>query len=479
MRSIEILKLIYDLDITIISAKNFSEIERKLVEILSPKIPIDLMNIWIIKENKVCVYGKKETILIEETPVEEIIKTKSYVYEKDLSKEKKFSIDKIFYEKGIRSIVYLPLLFEGEVFAIWVIGATKANAYSKEDLDLLVLIGSQVSAPLRIFIFYEEKKKELELLKTVNHLAKIVLSDVNINFVFKEFAKELKKYIPFERLSIGIVEGENIKYAAVSEVIKTCRFEGERLPLNYTASYWVVKNKKTLIRKDLTKEKEFPLEEKKVKQGIRSTLHVPLIYKGKVFGTINLSSTKPYTYGEWEKIVVESLVSQISSIIAVSFLYPPFYDHLTEVYNRRYFDEKLDEELKHKERYGGEFSLCLCDVDNFKKYNDSYGHLEGDDCLREIAQIIKNTVRKTDFVFRYGGDEFAILMINTPLKEAVKASERLKNVVKAKFKNKNITISIGISSYPRDGRTRSEILDKADRRLLKAKKSKDQIVYED
>ncbi len=479
MKSIEILKLIYELNGTIITAKNFSEIEKKIAEILSSKIPIDLMNIWIIKEDKVLVYGKEETIIIKETPVEEIIKTKSYVYENDLLKKKRFSIDKIFYEKGIRSIVYLPLLFEGKVFAIWIIGTNKVNAYSENELNLLVLLSSQISAPLRTFIFYEEKKKELELLKTVNHLAKIVLSDVNINFVFKEFAKELKKYIPFERLSIGIVEGENIRYAAVSEVIKTCRFEGAKLPLEYTASSWVIKNKKTLIRKDLTKEKEFPLEKKKVKQGIKSTLQVPLIYKGKAFGTINLSSTKPYTYGEWEKLVVESLVSQISSIIAISFLYPPFYDHLTEVYNRRYFDEKLDEELKHRERYGGEFTLCLCDVDNFKKYNDSYGHLEGDNCLRDIARIIKNTMRKTDFVFRYGGDEFAILMINTPLKEAIKAVERLKNVIKEKFKDKNITISIGISSYPQDGKTRSEILDKADRRLLKAKEVKDQIVYKD
>lgn len=475
----DLLKLIYELNGTIITAKNFSEIERKTVEILSKIIPVEETEIWIIKEDKVWVYGKEETISLEETPVAEIIKGGSLIYKRDLSKEKKFQVDKRFYKKGLLSVVYVPLLFEGKVFGIWIVASSKVGAYSEKDLELLKLIASQILAPLKTFVLHEEKKRELELLKTVNYLTKIVLSDVDINTVFREFAKELKKYIPFERLSIGIVEGESIRYAAVSEVIKTGRFAGTRLPLEYTASSWVIKNKKALIRRDLIKEREFPLEEKKIKQGIRSTLHVPLVYKGKVFGTINLSSTKPGTYGEWEKLVVESLVSQISVIIAISYLYSPFYDHLTGVYNRRYFDEKLDEELRFRERYGGEFSLCLCDLDNFKNINDYYGHIEGDNCLKEIAKIIKNTMRKTDFVFRYGGDEFAIIMINTSLEEAVNAGERLKNTVKEKFKDKKITISIGIASYPRDGRTRSEIIDKADRRLLRAKEIKNQIVYKD
>jgi len=316
-------------------------------------------------------------------------------------------------------------------------------------------------------------------LKSVNKLAKIILSDVDISSVFKKFTDEMKKYIPFERLSIGILEGDNIRYAAVSEVIKTGIFEGVRLPLEYTASSWVIKNKKTLIRRDLLKEKKFFLEEKKVKQGIRSTLHAPLMYKGKVFGTINLSSTKPNIYGEWEKLVIESLVSLISSAIAISYIYSPFYDHLTEVYNRRYFDEKIDEELRYRERYGGEFCLCLCDFDNFKKYNDLYGHVEGDRCLREVAQIMKVVIRKTDFVFRYGGDEFAIIMPNTSLKEAIKVIERMRKEIEEKMKNREVTISAGISCYPLDGETRTEIIDKADRRLLKAKKIKNTIIYKD
>jgi len=178
-------------------------------------------------------------------------------------------------------------------------------------------------------------------------------------------------------------------------------------------------------------------------------------------------------------MIVENLVSQISAILAISYLYSPFYNHLTEVYNRRYFDERLDEELKYKERFGGNFCVCLCDLDNFKKFNDFYGHLEGDNCLKEIAQIMKKTMRKTDLICRYGGDEFAIIMINTYLDEAITAVNRLKSAVEEKLKDKKITISIGISCYPQDGSTRTEILDKADKRLLEAKKIKNAVVYKD
>ncbi|MCD6490112.1 MAG: diguanylate cyclase, partial [Thermodesulfobacterium sp.] len=475
----DILKLVHELDHTIITAKNFLDIKNKTIEILSKMISFDGMEIWIVKKENLYIYQKEQILSLKETQAEELIKNDLIIYKKDLGQEKCSPVEKEFHKNGIKSLIYVPLLFKGKVFAIWVIFSKKANPYTEKDIELLKLVASQISAPLKTFLFYEETKKELELLKSVNKLAKIILSDVDISSVFKKFTDELKKYIPFERLSIGIVEEDNIRYVAVSEVIKTGRFEGTKLPLKYTASSWVVKNKKTLIRRDLLKEREFLLEEKKVKQDIRSTIHVPLIYKGKVFGTINLSSTKPNTYGEWEKLVIESLVSLISGAIAISYIYSPFYDHVTQVYNRRYFDKKIEEELKYRERYGGKFCLCLCDFDNFKKYNDLYGHIEGDRCLRKVAQIIKAVLRKTDSIFRYGGDEFAIIMPNASLKEAVKVIERMRKEIEEKMKNKEITISAGISYYPLDGKTRSEIIDKADRRLLKAKEIKNTIVYED
>lgn len=86
----------------------------------------------------------------------------------------------------------IPLLFKGKVFTVWVIVSDKPNAYTEKDIELLKLIASQISIPLRSFLLYDETKKQAELFKTVNKLAQIVYSDININSVFKKFAEELK-----------------------------------------------------------------------------------------------------------------------------------------------------------------------------------------------------------------------------------------------------------------------------------------------
>ena len=110
--------------------------------------------------SKIPSYFKEgEIIPLEGTASEHVIKTASILYEKDLSKEQKFWTDKYHYQIGIRSIVRIPLLFKGKVFAIWVIASDKPNAYTEKDIELLKLIASQISIPLRSFLFYDETKK--------------------------------------------------------------------------------------------------------------------------------------------------------------------------------------------------------------------------------------------------------------------------------------------------------------------------------
>ncbi|OWF87039.1 diguanylate cyclase response regulator [Yersinia intermedia] len=105
-----------------------------------------------------------------------------------------------------------------------------------------------------------------------------------------------------------------------------------------------------------------------------------------------------------------------------------YLDGLTEVYNRRYFDEKLEQEWKRANRDHTPLSLIMIDVDFFKKYNDLYGHQAGDDCLRRVAQIIRDTLKRpTDLVARYGGEEFVCLLPNTELVGAMAVAETIRS----------------------------------------------------
>jgi len=167
--------------------------------------------------------------------------------------------------------------------------------------------------------------------------------------------------------------------------------------------------------------------------------------------------------------IENSLLQEELNIISIT-------DPLTELYNRRYFNMRLKEEFLKAKREGYPFSLMISDLDNFKKYIDKLGHPFGDIILKEVANLVKTSLRATDIICRFGGDEFAyILPFSTSLEAKVVAERIKKNVENFKFlkgevnEEVHITLSIGIASFPEHGNFEIEILSKADKALFMAK----------
>lgn len=150
-------------------------------------------------------------------------------------------------------------------------------------------------------------------------------------------------------------------------------------------------------------------------------------------------------------------------------------DELTGLYNRRYFMENLEREIARAKRYGTEFSLCMKDLDHFKKINDKYGHLAGDIVLSEVGKMLRESMRQSDLACRYGGEEFTVILPNTLTKGALVVCERFRERVAAhQFQHNSskyhCTISIGIASYnPELKRSPAQIVEMADRALYQAK----------
>ena len=150
-------------------------------------------------------------------------------------------------------------------------------------------------------------------------------------------------------------------------------------------------------------------------------------------------------------------------------------DSLTGLHNTRYFYRALDLEIARTNRYGTPFSLMLFDIDNFKQLNDNYGHQAGDEVLHELAAILKSVSRETDTVVRYGGEEFIIILPNTPEEETVHLANRIRNAVQENIFPLNdsgkvkITLSGGIASYPKNARDAKNLLNAADTALYAAK----------
>lgn len=149
-------------------------------------------------------------------------------------------------------------------------------------------------------------------------------------------------------------------------------------------------------------------------------------------------------------------------------------DDLTALPNFRAFRERIDAELDRADRYPERFGILVLDLDRFKKYNDTYGHLAGNEALRRVAQSIRETVRTVDFPARYGGEEFAVVVPQVDAPSLAAIAERLRaNIEKlpAPPDGATLTVSIGAALYPQDGADREALFRTADERLYEAKRA--------
>src|SRR2546428_2264840 len=160
-----------------------------------------------------------------------------------------------------------------------------------------------------------------------------------------------------------------------------------------------------------------------------------------------------------------------SPLFPYTTLFRSLKDALTDVYNRRYFMIRLEEEFKRHTRFREPLSLVMLDVDHFKEVNDRFGHRAGDEVLRGIAALLLRHSRSFSVVTRYGGDEFAIVLVNTPKDGALTYAERIRSVVaEYEFRHGIVTVSLGAASLPEDGACGDDLVVAADKALYDAKR---------
>lgn len=203
---------------------------------------------------------------------------------------------------------------------------------------------------------------------------------------------------------------------------------------------------------------------------------VPMKWEGDVIGVLYvLTDQQGPPFAETDASLLNLLASQAAIAIQNSRFYESCQalavtDPLTGLYNRRFFSEKLGEEMSRSVREDKPLSLIVLDVDFLKKHNDSKGHLEGDKLLCRIAEILRLAVRESDIASRYGGDEFAVLLPGAAETEALQVAERIRSEVGAgELAGTKISVSLGLATFPKDGCEAQNLMLMADRRLYAAK----------
>jgi len=217
--------------------------------------------------------------------------------------------------------------------------------------------------------------------------------------------------------------------------------------------------------------------------GLGAMLTAPLSAEGKVVGVLVIEHDIVEAFTSDDAHLLEVIAPYIASVIEVALLHQEaktaaIYDSLTGVHNHRYFYERLEQELTRSRRHGHPLSLAIIDVDNLKQINDLYGHLAGDQALRRMGHSLRENVRASDVVARYGGDEFAIIMPETGREEAQKVMSRLMlflDATRVKLNGETFAMparSYGLATYPRDGISPTELFAVADTFLYQGKTKK-------
>lgn len=179
----------------------------------------------------------------------------------------------------------------------------------------------------------------------------------------------------------------------------------------------------------------------------------PLTFFPWVIGTTSLAVLLGYLFDKQVK-----MRSRLE-VLAVT-------DGLTLLYNHRYFMQQISLEMKRTQRFENSFGVVILDIDNFKKYNDTNGHLAGDDILRIVAQAVRFTARETDIVARYGGEEFIVLAQGSSKEQTIALGERIRERLEH---TTPVTVSVGIATFPEDGKTVNDLITAADQAMYHAK----------
>lgn len=231
------------------------------------------------------------------------------------------------------------------------------------------------------------------------------------------------------------------------------------------------------------------LNEEKIAEGRQEKMHalsythIPLTAHKQVIGVLALAGPPTPAFRRDAPAILNLVSNEVTMILDNARLYEDaklmaITDGLTRIYNHRFFQELFEKEFKRASRYNTVFSLIMLDIDYFKAINDTYGHLFGDEILRDIAALVKGCLRSMDILSRYGGEEFAILLPETDLDSGILTAERIRRTVESHAfsytdgQEIRVTVSQGVTVYPSPGvESRSDILSKADAALYEAKEA--------
>ncbi len=327
-----------------------------------------------------------------------------------------------------------------------------------------------------------DRKRELHELSIFHDVAKTLTSSLNLDSILQNIMQKVAEYFRPDTWSLLMVdESKDELYFAIAvgdaaETLKTVR-----LKMGEGIAGWVAKHAEPLVVPDVYNDPRFAKRiDEMTKWQTRSIICMPLKSRQRVLGVIQLINVGLGQFDERELFFLQALCDYAAIAIenarAVEKIQElTITDDCTGLFNARHLYNTLEAEVYRSARFNYEFTVLFVDLDRFKQVNDTYGHLIGSKLLAEIGYAIKAHLRLIDYAFRYGGDEFVILLPQTGKESATIVARRLLDFFRGttwlqeEGLNLNIRASFGLASYPEDAKSAHEIIRQADEMMYMVK----------
>lgn len=428
---------------------------------------------------------------LEEDLIQEVVEQQKPKLVSDMSSS---SEGRIF--KDEKSVLCVPLSLGSESVGVIYVGSIRAGTHKEEHLATLKMLAAFAAPSVKTAMLFEEKEDEVDRERKIREaveaknrqlaglqkMGQQMGETLNPAKTMKVVANSLKQMIPDSQSVIMFTQDRKDKHAMKAEFsltpyahfVKNLALRDDEGLLG-TAK----KNRSTVLIQD-TQHYEI----QNLLEGERSVVVAPLLAptesgkkEDEVLGCLYVGASRENAFTEEHRNLIETVSYQTAMALKNARLYEQtqqmaLTDGLTGLYTHRLFQEKLSDEIEWSERHNRPFCLVMVDTDNFKTYNDTLGHPQGDALLKEIAALLKDKVRSTDIVCRYGGDEFALLLRETLKDDALKMCERIREAFQLRFGGNKVvvTASIGMACFPTDAVTKKDLAKAADDALYVSKR---------
>ena len=393
------------------------------------------------------------------------------VYAPDVTKDPRY----ICAAQSTRSELAIPLMVRDEVVGVLDCQSDRVDRFDHETIELLTLFSTHASIALQNARLYSLERQRARQLEAINTIAQQSTAVMDLEDLLVRVCSIIQLAFQVSHVSLLLREEGDLVLRAHQGTLTLCVPSSGRFPASQEPWSRVIATSGTVIESDLSNTPE----PRRIFLQSASRMSIPLISFGQTLGVLTLHSSQRNAFRENELQSLESVADICANSIQNAHYVErvkqlAYLDGLTGIFNRRFFELRIMEEIERARRYGTGMAVIMADIDGFKRLNDEFGHLLGDEVLRQVSSLFHQQLRKIDVVCRYGGEEFAVLLTQTNAQQAVAIAEKLRRLVAAyQFPGvpRTVTISAGVAAFPAHGSTRDEMIRAADNGLYAAKQA--------